>query len=462
MNIWPARGRRGGRGRGSQVTLPWPLALGSVPATAALAAWLLRPRRGLIVADPVALNEVFSAEELRRIRRFSRPQLLLGAASALIQGALLATAAVRGPRLLRAASPLTRPPRTSGSHAGAAVAGAALNVVPGLAVLPLRAFARRRALRAGLATQSWPGWAADVAKSTAVSGAFSAGLATGVTVLMRRQPRWWWAIGGMAVAGLGAALSFLAPVLLDPLFNRFRPLAPGRAREDVLELARHAGVEVGEVFEVDASRRTTAANAYVTGLGATKRVVLFDTLLARFERDETRLVVAHELAHVRHRDVAHGLLYAGLLAPVVLHAAAAVAGELGGQRGLRDGSPSVLPALVLGAGMAGALAAPASAWLSRRVEARADAFSLVLTDAPAPFESFERRIVLQNLADPAPPRWLAALVGSHPPTLERIGFARAYARGAGRSVTAPAVTGEAAKADWAAVRAHPGRTRAGS
>src|SRR5439155_25022543 len=105
------------------------------------------------------------------------------------------------------------------------------------------------------------------------------------------------------------------PVVLDPLFNRFTPLPAGKLRADVLDLARRAGVDVGEVFEVDASRRTTAANAYVNGLGATKRVVLYDTLLREFTPAETRLVIAHELGHVHHRDVPHGLLWLALVAP---------------------------------------------------------------------------------------------------------------------------------------------------
>ena len=96
--------------------------------------------------------------------------------------------------------------------------------------------------------------------------------------------------------------------MLAPLFNDFSRCPRARRRSDVLELAAAAGVEVGEVYSVDASRRTTGVNAYVTGLGPTKRVVLFDTLLERYSRDEIRAVVAHELAHVRHRDVLRGVL----------------------------------------------------------------------------------------------------------------------------------------------------------
>jgi STE24 endopeptidase len=104
-------------------------------------------------------------------------------------------------------------------------------------------------------------------------------------------------------------------VLLDPVFNDYTPLPEGETRSDVLHLARAAGVGVKGIYSVDASRRTTAANAYVTGLGPTKRVVLFDTLLDRYGRDEVRVVVAHELAHVRHRDVPRGVAYAAIVAP---------------------------------------------------------------------------------------------------------------------------------------------------
>ena len=116
--------------------------------------------------------------------------------------------------------------------------------------------------------------------------------------------------------------------MLDPVFNTFTPLPAGDTRDDVLELAGKAGVEVGEVYEVDASRRTTAANAYVTGIGRTKRVVLYDTLLKEFTAAETRLVVAHELAHVKHRDVGHGLLWLALVAPFGTLAVARAADEL--------------------------------------------------------------------------------------------------------------------------------------
>jgi STE24 endopeptidase len=404
------------------------LALGGALAVAEGAVLLLRPRRGLIAPDPVSVEEHFSAEEVARLRAFSRPQLALYGARALSQTAVLVALTARPPRPLR-----RRPSSRRDRLALAAATGAGLTTALTAASLPAGALARRRALRAGLATQSWPAWAKDVAKGTAISAVLTGAVAPAAVSLVGHRPRGWWLPGAGAMVAGGAAATFLSPVVLDPLFNRFRPLPDGSsARSDVLDLAGRAGVDVGEVFEVDASRRTTAANAYVTGLGATKRVVLFDTLLARFTRDEARLVVAHELAHVRHRDVAFGLLHTAVVAPAALHAAAVLFGRVSVGRTWNPPEPptaAALPALALALGIAGAVTGSVAGQLSRRVEARADAFSLRLTDAPDPFISFERRICLQNLADPDPPRWIVALMGSHPPTVERIGIARAYARG---------------------------------
>ena len=134
----------------------------------------------------------------------------------------------------------------------------------------------------------------------------AAGAGGAAVAVTRRYPRRWWVPASAGSVLFGAGLAALAPVVLDPMFNEFTPLPEGETRSDVLELARAAGVKVGEVYSVDASRRTTAANAYVAGLGPTKRVVLFDTLLDRYSRDEIRVVVAHELAHVRNRDVPAG------------------------------------------------------------------------------------------------------------------------------------------------------------
>jgi STE24 endopeptidase len=370
---------------------------------AAAATTVLRPRARAVAPVPVEVSAYFTEDEIARARRFRRPQLALGLANVAVQGTVLAA-------LLR------RPPRWGGG----ALAGAGTALALDVATLPLAALARRRSIAAGLTTDPWRGWLADVGKASAVSAGLAAATAGAAAALRRRVGAAWWLPGSvLAVAG-SAALATAAPVVLDPMFNRFTPLPPGPIRDDVLELADRAGVSVGEVYEIDASRRTTAANAYVTGLGATKRVVLFDTLLEHFSRNQARFVVAHELAHVCHRDVLRGLGVLALTAPPALYAIARLADELAGDDDV------FVPALAFATAMVAAPIAVLSARLSRRVEAAADAFALDAIGAPEASISFTRRIVVRNVIDPDPPRWLRRLVATHPSTLERIGMAEAY------------------------------------
>ncbi|HEV2777535.1 MAG TPA: M48 family metalloprotease, partial [Solirubrobacteraceae bacterium] len=255
-----------------------------------------------------------------------------------------------------------------------------------------------------------------------------AGLGAATAVgLIRRYPRGWWVPGSVLVVAFGVVSIYAGPVVLDPIFNKFQALPAGQTRSDVLELAERAGVDIGEVYSVDASRRSTAANAYVAGLGSTKRVVLYDTLLENFERDEVRLVVAHELAHQHHRDVPNGLLYVAIVAPFGLLAVAQLTRRLGPDA---EPGPAMLPALALSLIVMTTTITTISNQLSRQVEARADTYALTLTGEPKPFIGFERRIALRNLSDPDPPGWQTALLATHPPTIERIGIGVAYERGA--------------------------------
>ena len=326
---------------------PWPVALAGLLVSARLAQLLVRPRSGLIDPDPVRCDELFDPVEVARARGYRRRQMLIGAASGAVQaGALVAL--VRRPAAPRRRSRARRPASGARNAIADAGRGAALTVGLTVAALPFDAIEHRRARTVGLATQSWPAWGLDAAKSTGIGVTLTAGASAGVLTLMRRAPRTWWLPAAGAAAAGGAALMLLAPVALDPVFNRFVPLAPGPLRDGVFELARRAEVRVREVYQVDASRRTTAANAYVTGLGPTKRVVLFDTLLERFTEDEARVVVAHEFAHVRHRDVPRGLAYLALVAPAALQAASALTRRLRPAGG--DPDIATLAALALSLG----------------------------------------------------------------------------------------------------------------
>ncbi len=177
---------------------------------------------------------------------------------------------------------------------------------------------------------------------------------------------------------------------------------------------------------MDASRRTTAANAYVAGLGRTKRVVVYDTLL-EFPRAEQRLVLAHELAHQHYRDVPRGLLYVLLVAPAGLFAVAVLTRALD-PRGV-PADARTLPALALAVSVVLLGMTAVSNQLSRRVEARADTYALQLTGEAREFAAFQRRIALRNVSTPDPPGWSHWAFGTHPTTLERIGAAVAWERG---------------------------------
>lgn len=307
---------------------------------------------------------------------------------------------------------------------GAAAIGAGLSVGFSTLGLPLAAVRHRRAVKAGISVQTWPAWFSDLGKANAIGATLNGGALAGAMALLRRFPRTWWAPAAGGTTALSAIFILLSPVLLDPVFNKFDPLPESDLRREVLELAERAGVKVGEVYRVDASKRTTAANAYVTGLGRTKRVVLFDTLLNDFPAGEVRSVVAHELSHVRSRDVQRLLAWLGIAAPAGLYLVQQLTERITGEA---EPSPATLPALVLSIGavsFAGGLAGNA---LSRRIEQRADAFALSLTDDAQAFIELEKRLAVKALADPQPPRLIQKLLGTHPDATERIGYAVTYA-----------------------------------
>jgi STE24 endopeptidase len=209
------------------------------------------------------------------------------------------------------------------------------------------------------------------------------------------------------------------PLVVQPLFNRFEPLANRELAGRIKVLARSEGVEVDRVLVADASRRTTTANAYVAGVGPTKRVVLYDTMLdGRFTEGEILSVSAHELAHVGRSHLWKGLAWFALLAVPGVFLLAWVTEREGGLA-----EPRVVP---LGLAVAFAfvlLTQPFQNLLSRRYEAEADWLALAATRDPESAIALERRLVLTSLGDPDPPVWVSYWLGTHPPALERIAMA---------------------------------------
>ncbi|WDZ84418.1 M48 family metallopeptidase [Micromonospora cathayae] len=384
-------------------------------------------------ADQLAALRDLPPEQVARAREF-RGALRPGSWSALLLGllvALLLGLTPLGARLVELAG------RPFGGHwiAQALLGGLAVVLVAELVTLPFAVWRRTVLTRYGLRTDTWSDWTLDLVKSYALSAIVGAVALLGFYTVLRLAPRWWWAFGAAGAAGLVVLLSFVLPVLVEPVFNRFTPLADGPLRTEVMELAARDGVPVRDVLVADASRRTRAVNAYVSGFGPTRRVVVYDTLLHEATPAEVTSVVAHELSHAKHHDVLVGTVTGAL------GAAAAVVGlylvgswppllRLAGVESIRE--PTAFPLLLALVTLVGLVATPAQAAVSRLVEARADAHALALTGDPATFEAMQRRLATANLADPDPPRWEYLYSATHPSMVERVAAARAHARKAPR------------------------------
>ncbi|MFI1524576.1 M48 family metalloprotease [Kitasatospora cineracea] len=379
------------------------------------------------MADTASTDADFTPSELARgraLRRARLPWVLGGQLASLGLSAVLGFSAA-GAGLVGAVGGWF-----GGSWAAQVLAGSAALVLLGRAVtLPFSARVRAVSVRYGLVTQGWGGWAVDVLRGTAVTLALFLPPALGLYALIGWSPGRWWVPGAMGAALLAVALSFLHPLVLEPLFNRFTPLAEGELRTALLGLARRDGIAVREVLVADASRRTTALNAYVSGFGPTRRIVVYDTLLTTAEPREVELVAAHELGHVKHRDVATGTALGALGAAVAVPVLAALLAwrpllDAAGAADAQD--PRSLPLLAALAALLGALTVPAQCAASRRIETRADRHALELTDDAEQFIAMQRRLAVTNVADPYPPRAVELLLATHPSTGRRIAAARAW------------------------------------
>lgn len=282
-----------------------------------------------------------------------------------------------------------------------------------------------------LSTQSLRSWSLDRVKRLALSLLLTTGALLGLLASARLWPvAWPVVVAGMAVL-LVLVLSFVAPVVLEPLFNHFVPLEDGELTASLRSLGARAGFPVERILVADASRRTRKLNAYVSGLGRTRRVVLFDTLVADTSPEEVQLVVAHELGHRRAQHVAKATLFAmfGAAAFVAVLWALLRWPALRSDIGVMGpDDPRIIPFVLLLGSVLGLLASPFGASLSRRWERQADAFSLELTEDLETFEATHRRLALSNLADLAPPRLVYVAWFSHPTPPERIAAARVLSR----------------------------------
>lgn len=321
---------------------------------------------------------------------------------------------------------------------GAFLLGVLIVVLSALLRLPLAVWlGLLHERRFGFSRESAAAFALDRLKVVTIGAVLTGAALAGLVLSARTLPSAWPMVCGIGAALLVLLLSFVAPVVLEPMFNRFRALEDSALREAVLRLADRSGVPVREVLVADASRRTTKLNAYVSGLGATRRVVLFDTLVEKASEPEVLTVVAHELGHRRFRHVAAGtaIAMAGAAAYVVvlwaLLSSEAVLEAIGASG---PGDPRIAAFALLVGSLLGLAAAPFQAALSRRWEYACDRFALVQTGDLAAFELAFGQLSEANLPDPAPPRLAYLWLFAHPTVPERV----AAARRAASSVTVPA------------------------
>lgn len=402
------------------------VAAGVVALASRAPAELRRAAPSAGATDP-ELGASFTDRQVARHDAYRRGSYAGFAASVLLEIAVLSLLAL-GP-LRGALAAVERLP--GGWVTKALVAAAVVTAVGWLAQLPL-GYVRGYVVQHdwGLSTQDAPAWLVDRLRGLLVAGVISMIAATVFFGLVRWQPRSWWLWGWAGFTLLTALLFFLYPVLIAPLFNRFTPVEDARLESEIRSLAADAGVQVDEVLVADASRRSTVENAYVAGLGATKQVVLYDTLVAAGDEDETLYVVAHELGHQVEDHVLKNLALssAGLLVGFAALAALARTGiwSWAGASGIRD--PAALPLLVLFATIAGLVLLPVQNGISRRFEARADSIALELTEDPDTAIRVHRRLAFSNISDLDPPAPAVWLLYSHPPVADRIGAAVAQKR----------------------------------
>jgi len=378
---------------------------------------------------PVSVSRDFTAQAQAREDRFHR-ELRPWSFANLGLGLLITLALGLTPLGARIIELVARP---LGGHWAwqAVLGGLALGLIGQVIALPLAMRAEVILRKYGLSTQTWASWWVDTAKAWAVSAVLAAlGLLIFFAVV-RAAPRWWWAwvAGGAAV--LVFVLSFLYPVVFEPIFNKFTPMPDSPLRSDLVAMAARDGVPVKDVLVADASRRTTALNAYVSGYGASRRIVVYDTLLRQAPASEVELVVAHELGHAKRKDVLYGTAIGALGAAAGVCLLFLLLGwaPLLRRAGVADaGDPRSIGLILAVLGVVGLLAMPVQTLISRRIEARADEHSLELTRDPETFIQVERRLAVKNLSDLDPHPIIYVMFASHPTAPQRIAQARDFAR----------------------------------
>lgn len=281
--------------------------------------------------------------------------------------------------------------------------------------------------RYGLSHEPLGRWLLDQAKSFAIGFVLSSVGASIVYGLIRVSPERWWLPAGVVFALLIVGLTNVAPVVLLPIFYRVKPLDRDALRARLLALADRAGAKVLGAYEWGLSEKTRKANAALAGIGATRRILVSDTMLSEYSDEEIEVVLAHELAHHVHGDIWKGIVFESALILGGFYLASRALAALAPVFALRGvGDVAGLPLLVLAAGAVSFVMVPVAHAMSRAFERSADRYALALTKNPAAFISAMRRLAAQNLAEEHPSKIVQWLFYSHPPVRERIAAAQAF------------------------------------
>ena len=373
-------------------------------------------------------RQYFTAEELARGRAYARGRYLLyGARTALTLGLFG----------LLALSPLSATIRNASvSVAGGrvwltiGVFGLLLALLYHLATFPVSlygGFLREHAF--GLSRQTFGAWAWDYTKGALINAVILLPLLMLLYSCIRWDPVRWYLPVWVVVIVVMSLLAELSPILLDPLFHTFRPVQDHGLVQRLRALTDRAGVAVGPILEIDASSKTTKTNAYFTGFGRSRRIVLYDTLITTSTPEEVELIVAHELGHWRRHHIWKGMAISAIssLAALWLIARLLNAAAESGRFGFaHPADPVSLPLLLLLFLLFTILTTPIQMAISRAFEREADLESLRLSENPKAFIASEVTLARSNLSDINPPRVIVWLLYTHPPILERIAMAEAF------------------------------------
>lgn len=279
--------------------------------------------------------------------------------------------------------------------------------------------------RFGLSNQGWRAWLVDEAKRDILGLSLGMGFVVVIYLFLHSFPQSWWLLAFAFVTLVTVIMTRLAPVLFLPLFFRLQPLADPELRGRLLSLAERSKTSIRDVFQINLSRKTSAGNAMVMGWGSTRRIAISDTLLGRYTPEEIEVIMAHELGHHRHRDVARLIVAQSALMLLGFYLTNLLLVWTYPRLGLEAISDVAgLPMLALGLAAFALLVGPLVNAYSRYLEEAADRYALATTRNPEAFAAMLTKLADQNLAESKPSRWAEVLFYDHPPHYKRLELAR--------------------------------------